>query len=159
MDDKIRKRCCFAGHSKIYQTDDLLDDIKVLLKELITKENVREFWVGNYGKFDKLSSRAVMSLKNIYPDIQLNLILPYLTSEINENHEFYYKNYDNIIIADISENTPKKYRIAKCNQYMVTHSNFIICYVINSWGGAAKTLKFAENQAHIMVFNLGNKSV
>ena len=112
---KINRICCFAGHSNLYGLDGLLDDIKELAEELIVKENVKEFWVGNYGSFDRLAANAVRNLKEKYPHLQLNLVIPYLTTEINENKKMYYANYDNIIIADIPENAPSKYRIVKCN--------------------------------------------
>lgn len=150
----MNKRCCFAGHSKIYHTDNIYDNLVNLIEKLIAEENVSEFWVGNYGSFDGLSAKAVRSLKEKYPDIQLNLVIPYLTSGINEYKELYYKNYDHILMADLPERTPKKFQILKCNEYMVDNSDFIICYVQYSWGGAAKTLEYAQKKKHIKIFNL-----
>ncbi len=43
------KKCCFAGHSEIYSDKDLICNmVKNKAEELITKENVKEFWAGNY---------------------------------------------------------------------------------------------------------------
>ena len=81
----MSKRCCFAGHSKIYHTDDIYDNLVSLIEKLITEESVSEFWVGNYGNFDGLSAKAVRFFKEKYPYIQLNLVIPYLTSGINEH--------------------------------------------------------------------------
>ena len=52
------KRCCFAGHGEIYDTS-VKEKLKTEIKRLIETENVREFWVGNYGKFDAYSACAV----------------------------------------------------------------------------------------------------
>ena len=150
----MNKICCFAGHSKIYHTDDIYDNLINLIEKLITKENVSEFWVGNYGSFDSLSGKAVRTLKEKYPDIQLNLVIPYLTSSINEYREQYYRNYDHIVVPDLPEKTPKRYQILKCNEYMVNNSDFIICYVQNSYGGAFKTMEYAQKKKHIKIFNL-----
>ena len=150
----MNKRCCFAGHGKICPTDDISDNLANLIEKLITEENVSNFWVGNYGDFDKLSAKAVRNLKVKYPNIQLNLVIPYLTSDINEYKEFYYRNYDHILMADLPEQTPKKFHILKCNEYMVQNSDFIICYVRYGWGGAAKTLEYAQKKKHIKIFNL-----
>ena len=65
----------------------------------------------------------------------------------------YYENYDTILMADISENTPQKLRILKCNEYMVNTSDFIICYVEHN-GGAAKTLEFAQKKTNIEIINI-----
>ena len=96
----MHKRCCFAGHSKIYHTDEIYDNLVNLIEKLITEENVSEFWIGNYGSFDGLSAKAVRNLKEKYPDVQLNLVIPYLTSDINEYKELYYEKYDHILMAD-----------------------------------------------------------
>lgn len=149
----MNKICCFAGHSELYDTEKIYMRLVSKLDELIEKENVNEFWVGNYGTFDKLSAKAVRELKRKHKQIQLNLVIPYLTSEINELKELYYNNYDNIIVADIPEKTPKKVQIIKCNQYMVTKSQFLICYVKHLWGGAAKTLEYA-NGKNINIINI-----
>ena len=84
----------------------------------------------------------------------MNLVIPYLTSEINEYKELYYKDYDNILVADIPEKTPKKLQIIKGNQYMVKNSQVLVCYVKHSWGGAAKTLEFAQKRKNIKIINI-----
>ena len=146
--------CCFAGHSEIYNSNLVFDMIMYKAEELITQKNINEFWVGNYGAFDYISANAVRKLKKKYLDILLVLIIPYLTKEINEYREQYYKNYDEMVIAEIPEKTPKKYRILKTNEYMVDNSNYLICFINHSWGGTAKTLEYAERKKHITIFNL-----
>lgn len=150
----LNKTCCFAGHSEIYSPEEIYDKLTEIIEKLIITENIKDFMVGNYGNFDKLSAKAVRKLKEKYPDIRLNLVVPYLTKEINEYKEMYYKNYDCILMADICEKTPKNLRIIKCNEYMVKKSDCIICYVNRSYGGAAKTLEFAEKQKNIRIFNM-----
>lgn len=148
------KRCCFAGHSKLYDTDDIYAHLLRMVETLIVEEGVTEFWTGNYGAFDRLSAKTVRTLKEKYPNIQLNLVIPYLTTGINEYKDFYHKNYDYILMADIPENTPKKFQILKCNEYMVNSSDFLVCYVQFSWGGAAKTVAYAQKKKHIKIWNL-----
>ncbi len=154
----MNKRCCFAGHSNICQTDDIYDSLIKLVEKLIATESVSEFWVGNYGDFDGLSAKAVRSLKEKYPDIKLNLVIPYLTSGINEYREVYYKKYDNILMAALPKNTPKKFQILKCNEYMVNSSDFLVCYVKHGWGGAAQTVEYARRKKHIKIYNLSQEN-
>lgn len=149
--------CSFAGHSKLYNTGEIYEHLLSVIEALITDENIREFWVGNYGAFDRLSAKAVKELKNKYPNIQLNLVIPYLTAEINKHKEEYYKEYDSILIAEIPEKTPKKAQIIKCNQYMVKKSQVLVAYVSYSWGGAVKTLEYAQKQKNIRIINLAEK--
>ncbi len=149
------KRCCFAGHSKIDDKGELYKKLVSVIEKLITEENVTEFWVGNYGQFDGLSAKAVRELKKTYPHIKLELIIPYLTTSINEYKEMYYKNYDNILMADIPEKTPKRFHIVKCNEYIVNSSDCLICYINHGWGGAAGTAEYARRKK-IKIINLGD---
>lgn len=153
----MSKICCFAGHSQLYCYDDIYKKCLSVIDNLISTENIYEFWVGNYGDFDKLASKAVRELKEKNKEIKLNLIIPYLTTEINQYKELFYKNYDNILIADIPENSPKKIQIIKSNQYMINSSHILVCYVKHSYGGALKTLEYAIKQNKIQIINLAEQ--
>jgi len=149
------KKCCFAGHSKIYTNkNSIYGMIKNKAEELITKESVKEFYVGNYGAFDRIAASVIRELKKTYSDILLILVIPYLTKEINEYRKEYQQKYDYILICDIPEKTPKRYHIIKTNEYMVDNSDYLICFIEHSWGGAAKTLEYAKKKKHITIFNL-----
>ncbi len=97
----MEKVCCFAGHSNIYYTDEHYKSLSEKIENLIINENVTEFRVGNYGAFDRLCAKAVRELKKKYTYINLILVIPYLTSEINNNKEYYENNYDAILVAEI----------------------------------------------------------
>ncbi len=149
--NKTKIRCTFAGHSEIHNQN-LVETIKIKAKELIIEYGVNEFWVGHYGDFDHYVAKAIRELKQEY-DIELILVIPYLTKEIEEYKEEYYRNFDAVLMADIPEKTPKKLKIIKANQYMVGESDYLICYVKNSWGGATKTLEYAK-QKKKNIYNL-----
>lgn len=150
----MKKICCFAGHSQLVDTENIYKKLLSVIENLVTTENVSEFWVGNYGDFDRLCAKAVRELAEKYPEIRLCLIVPYLTREINEYSEMYYEKYDDIIVADMPKKTPQKVKIIRANQYMVENSGFLVCYVNHSFGGAAKTLEYAKKKKHITVINL-----
>lgn len=86
----------------------------------------------------------------------MNLVLPYITTEINECKDIYYENFDNLIIADIPEKTPGNIQIIKCNQYMILNSAYLLCHISHSWGGAYKTLEYARKQKNIQIINLAD---
>ena len=150
----MKKICCFAGHSDIADTEEIYTRLLSTLENLVSEGAVTEFWVGNYGAFDRLSARAVPEIKAQHPDIKSAQVVPYLTSGINEYRDELQKDFDDIIIADIPPKTPKKLQIIKCNQYMVKSSQILVCYVKYSFGGAAKTLEYAEKRKDITVINL-----
>ena len=146
------RKCCFAGHRKIY--DEFEDKLKDEIEKLIVNEGVDEFWVGNYGVFDITVAKVVRELKDIY-NIKLVLVLPYITDYINSHSKKLHKEFDELIIADMPERTPLKYRIIKCNEYMVKNSDYLICYVRYSWGGASKTMEYAQKKKSVKIINLG----
>lgn len=149
------KKCCFAGHSKLYGIDDIYKKLLTTVEKLILTEEISEFWVGNYGAFDKLCAKAVRELKEKYPSLMLNLVIPYLTLEINTYKEQYYSDYDNILVADIPPKTPKQLQIIKANQYMVDNADVVVCFVHHSFGGAAKTLEYAKKRQSVKIVNIG----
>ena len=149
------KICCFAGHRDMYDTDKVFSALENKIEHLILNENVNEFWVGNYGSFDAIAAKCVRTLKNRYKDIRLTLVIPYLTKTINDYKKQYYEDYDDILIADIPMSTPAQYKILKCNEYMVKESDYIICYIKHSWGGAAKTLEYAQKH-NIKIININD---
>ena len=146
-------RCCFTGHG-IIANEAVIRILKEKEKELIEHCNVNEFWVGNYGDFDRYATRAVNCLKKTYPQIRLALVLPYVTKEINDNKEYYYNHYDEILISDVSFSTPKSLYIIKTNEYMVQNCGYMIGYITHTYGGAARTWRYASRQKHIKICNL-----
>ena len=150
----MNKRCCFVGHSKIYVGFE--NKLRFEIEKLILYKGVNEFWVGNYGVFDRAAAKTVRKLKAVYPNIKLSLVLPYTTKIIEKNKERYYKKFDSLLIADIPEKTTLKRRIIKCNEDMINECDFLICYVRHSWGGASKTLEYATKKKHIKIINIGN---
>ncbi len=153
----MSKSCCFAGHGDYSYKEEFYNTLISEIESLILNQKVKEFYVGNYGLFDKMSARAVRSLKSKYPHIRLYLTIPYLTSEINDNKKQYYTDFDCILMAELPEKTPRKIGILKCNEYMVNNSDFLLCFVKYSWGGAAKTLEYAKKKGNIEIVNLSIK--
>lgn len=145
--------CCFAGHNQIYDNH-VEERLYKECERLITEHEIIEFLVGNYGNFDRIAMNTVCKLRQDYPSIKLNLVIPYLTKTIANSAKYYSDHYNEVIISDISANTPIRLKIIKCNEFMINSSDFIICYVTHSWGGAARTLAYAHQKGHIEIINL-----
>ena len=69
------KSCFFIGHRDADER--LLPYLTDTAKRLVTDCGVTRFYVGGYGNFDRLSGKAVIALKNSFPDIRLFLVIPY----------------------------------------------------------------------------------
>jgi len=144
------KKCCFFGHSRLYNTEELQKKLYQTIEKLILENNIKDFWVGNYGAFDRIVAGILNELKKVY-SIRIELIIPYLTREIINNKDFYNRFFDSVFVADIPITTHFKNKIPKTNEYMVDSSEYLICFVNKEWGGAAKTLKYAEKKNKIII--------
>lgn len=151
------KRCCFAGHSDSF--DSLCKEkVMKIAESLVVNQNVKEFWVGNYGAFDSCASSAIKELQKNYDDIILDLVIPYLTKSIIINKELHLKKYDQILIADIPQNTPKRFYVTKTNEYIVDNCDFLICNVQQHFGGAFTTYKYAKRK-DLQIYNIAEKEL
>ena len=69
------KSCFFIGHREA--SSELLPILRQIVEKHISEYGVTEFIVGGYGRFDLLAAKAVISLKQQYPQITLSLLIPY----------------------------------------------------------------------------------
>ena len=97
------------------------------------------YYLGGYGQFDALAAAVVREKKERYPQIRSVLVLPYL------DREFDASAYDETVYPPL-ENVPRRYAISRRNEYMVDHADVVVAYVVYSFGGAGKTLKYAERK-------------
>ena len=64
------KTCCFLGHRKIDETEELKSRLKSIIANLIDDENVEVFLFGSRSDFNSLCHAIVTDLKEKYPHIQ-----------------------------------------------------------------------------------------
>lgn len=140
------KSCTFIGHKNISKEIEL--SLENLLTDLILNKNVTMFYVGTHGDFDYAVQKILKNLKNQYRHIDYNVVLAYFPTKKDEN-----KDYFNTIYPECLENVPKKYAIIERNKWMIKKSNFLVCYVDNTFSNANKFKEFAERIGK-KVFNL-----
>lgn len=70
MIEKNVKQCSFFGHRNIEITDDLKQKLKVVVEDLIIKNNVYNFLFGSRSNFDSLCRLVVTELKEKYENIK-----------------------------------------------------------------------------------------
>ena len=66
----IYKSCCFIGHRKIAQTEELKQRLQNTIEMLIKEKQVRTFIFGSRSEFDFLCHQIVSNLMSIYPTIE-----------------------------------------------------------------------------------------
>ena len=136
------KSCFFMGHREA--DEQLLPRLGLTIERLIAEENVRYFYVGGYGGFDRIAAAAVKHAKQKYPDITLMLVLPYHPAErpIDTPNGF-----DGTYYPDGLENTPRRYAIVRTNRIMVDTCDWLVCYVRHGASNSRNLLEYAQRRA------------
>ena len=151
------KSCFFMGHREAGER--LLPRLELVIDQLITGENVRYFYVGGYGGFDRIAAAAVKRAKQKYPDITLVLVLPYHPAERTVPTP---DGFDGTYHPEGLENIPRRYAIVRTNQIMVDTSNWLVCYVQHGASNSRNLLEYAkrrEAKELIQIINIGEREV
>jgi uncharacterized phage-like protein YoqJ len=128
----------FCGHRDIVCSDKLTRQLRFVLYDLIS-EGADTFLLGGYGTFDSIAAMAVRGLKSTYPNLRSTLVLAYLDRDYNAEL------YDDTIYPPL-EGVSLRYAISQRNRWMVDASDVVVSYVAHSYGGAATTLRYAEQK-------------
>lgn len=126
------KICTFFGHSLI--TKDIYNELKKTLINLIVKENVKKFYVGNHGDFDHIVHSVLIELSKIY-DINYYVVLAYIPGKKYDPED---NSPSDTILPDGIEKIIPKFAISYRNKWMIEQSDFVVTYVTHDYGGAAQ---------------------
>lgn len=138
----MEKCCCGFGHSEYYGY--IEKDIQEVIERLIVEDGINVFYAGNYGNFDSVFSSAVRSCKSRHKEIELILVMPYVTSRLKEYKYVYERFYDCVIIPPEIVGCHYKSAITKLNRWKVEQSDVVLSGVYNDFGGAYTAVKYAK---------------
>lgn len=142
----------FCGHSSIHNRGEEFSRWLDLILPPLIEGGADTFYLGGYGDFDNLAAAAVRRQKVAYPNIEAVLVLAYLNQEDDVSR------YDSTTYPPL-EHVPPRYAIIKRNEWMVRESDVVISGVTHNWGGAAKTLDYAQlNRKIILQFPTQGKT-
>ena len=137
--------CTFFGHRECYGLDDRA--LRLAIEDLIIK-GVDTFYVGNQGQFDSAVYSCLKQLRKEYPRIRICVVLAYLPTEKSEYDAMADTMYPEI------EGHPK-FAIERRNRWMVEASDYCLCYINHTWGGAYKFALSAKRRDKTTI-NLGS---
>ena len=140
----------FCGHNEAAIGEEIRQRLYCAVEREI-QNGADLFYLGGYGHFDRMAAGVVRELKKKYPHIKSVLVLAYLNREVDMEY------YDETTYPPL-ENTPPRYAISKRNEWLVAQADTVIAYVAYSWGGAAKTLRYAQRK-HKRIINLAVKNI
>lgn len=146
------KICTFCGHSSV--PEEVRPRLAAEIERHITELGVTEFWVGNYGGFDRMAKKEVQKAKLLHPKIKLYLLVPYMPMA---EQKICSEGVDQVLFPAELETVPKRLAISRLNRYMIQKADYLIAYVSHVSGGAYKTLEYAnsrEKTCRIRICNL-----
>lgn len=132
----------FCGHSDYLEHKED-EDILLSLLETIANGRHVDFYLGGYGKFDAFVKKCAERFKKTHNDAKIIFVTPYLNKWLDDRREYLEKEYDEILYPEL-ENVPLRYTIAKRNEWMINHSDYLIAYVRTHFGGAYNALLYAD---------------
>ncbi len=139
--------CSIFGHRKI-ETNINLQELKNVLKNLISERNVDTFYFGGFSEFDDLCHALVTELKSEFPDVKRIFCLS------DERHLRIAKrpkwlkddDYEDFIYLPLSFDWWYQ-RIYYRNCAMIDDSDFVLFYVTEKENsGAYKAYKYAKSK-------------
>ena len=135
----MRKACTFFGHH------DCPSSIKTKLRDtlidLIENHSITMFYVGRQGSFDAMVRFALRDLVTQYPQIDYAVVLERLPPRQDKSDP---RDYADTILPDGIETVHPRFAISWRNNWMLNHSDYVVTYIIHSWGGAAKFARKAN---------------
>ena len=119
--------CCFIGHRKINETEDLKIRLWDLIENLIINKNVTTFLLGSKSEFNELCVNLLIQAKEKYPHIKRVYVraeYPY----ISENYKKYLlESYEDTYYPENIINSGKAAYVER-NYEMIDKSHFCILY-------------------------------
>ena len=82
------KTCCFFGHRKINETEELKSKLIEIIEKLIVDEKVDKFLFGSKSRFNSLCLEVVTEIKEKYPHIK-RIYVRAEYPDINEQYTHY----------------------------------------------------------------------
>ncbi len=142
--------CCFFGHK---DSPALIKcEIEKVIQYLIEQKSVKQFYVGTHGSFDSMVYRVLKEIKKKYSFINYNVVLAYVPGKKGE-YTFYEEK--ETLLPNGIEAVPKKFGIDYRNKWMLKQSEFVVCYITHSYGGASKYVEMAKKQKK-KIINIAN---
>jgi len=135
------RACTFFGHRDCPLA--IRPQLREAITEMIQKNHVGMFYVGNHGAFDAMARSILKEIIQEYPYVRYCVVLSRMPGRRAEAD---IKDDSDSILPDGIEAVPGRFSIIWRNKWMLSKSDCVIAYVNRSWGGAAGMLELAERQ-------------
>lgn len=141
------KSCTFFGHRNT--SSEIKPMLKSAVIDLIENHAVTMFYVGCEGSFDYMTYNILKELKITYPHIDYARVLSYMPKNNDEDYS------DTILPETVAVSHPR-FAICRRNEWLIEKCDYVIAYVLTSYGGAYRFLGLAKRKGRI-IYNLAKQ--
>ena len=128
--------CTFYGNRDA--SPDIIPSLQKVLVNLIKTENVKQFYVGQQGQFDIMTSSVLAELEKQF-SIRYSIVL----HKIPVTGKPLLTDMSHTIYPEGLETVPPRYAIDHRNRWMLDQCDYVVTYVRNPYGGAEKYKELA----------------
>lgn len=119
--------CCFLGHRKINETEELKQQLYSIIEELILVHHVDTFLFGSKSRFNSVCYEQVTKIKEKYPYIKRVYVRAEFV-EINKSYaEYLLDNYEETYYPEKVVGASKAVYVER-NYHMINKSRFCVIY-------------------------------
>lgn len=136
-------KCTFFGHRDA--PPGIKASLRQVLSDLIERQGVKQFYVGNQGSFDTMARNLLAEFEQTH-GISYEIVLAYLPIQ-----EDPLCDADHTLLPEGIETVPPRFAIEYRNKWMIDHSDIVVTYVHRSFGGAAKFKELAEKRNKVVI--------
>ena len=142
------KSCFFLGHREA--PAEIFTALDAAIERHITELGVTDFYVGQYGAFDRMAQAALTNAKARHPEIRPYLLLPYHPADRPiETPE----GFTGTFYPPGMETVPRRLAILRVNRYMLSTCDHLIAYVWHIASNSRELYEFAEKRG-VVIENL-----
>ena len=123
----IENTCCFFGHRKINETEELKSKLKEIIEKLIIEKRVDTFLFGSKSRFNSLCLELVTKIKEKYPHIK-RVYVRAEYPDINEQYTNYLlESYEDTYYPEHIRSSGRAAYVER-NYEMIDKSHYCIVY-------------------------------
>ena len=127
MEDLKLHTCCFLGHRKITETDELKARLYDEIEKVILEDKVHTFLFGSKSQFDDLCHKIVTELKEKYPHIKRIYVRAEFPFIDDSYRQYLLERYEDTYYPEKMINAGKFVYVER-NYEMIDNSSYCICY-------------------------------
>ncbi|MBQ1256344.1 MAG: hypothetical protein IIW08_00505 [Clostridia bacterium] len=113
---------------------------------MIENRAVDCFYAGSQGAFDAMAGSLFRELRSLYPSVRFYIVLDRMPDREDPT-----LSSEHTLLPEGIETVPPRFALVKRNEWMLKKSDYVISYVIRSFGGAAKFQAMAIRKGKTVV--------